>query len=117
MAQIILNLYLLSVICCLVIDISGAVTAFKSLIAAIIRLSGLYNIKASSLTLKPLDCSLCMSVWCGIIYLYASGNFTVPPIAACLFIACASRYTAGAIQTIYSIFDKLLYEINKFTNI
>lgn len=112
----ILKLYLLSVICCLIIDISGFLPSIKKFISKTGRfyhLPFLYNIDAHSIQLKPLDCSMCMSFWSGIAFLYIHNAVTIETTTACLFIACAARYTTGLIQTIYSLIDKVLYILNK----
>ncbi len=120
MSLIILKLYLLSVICCLVIDISGAINSLKRLLcvilAALFRFPSLYN-KGASVSVKPFDCSLCMSFWSGTVFLYINSALSIASVAACLFIACGARYTTGLIQWLYSLTDKMLYEANKFTEI
>lgn len=111
----ILKLYLLSVICCLIIDISGFLTSIKTFISKtgrIYHIPFLYNIDAHNIRLKPFDCSLCMSFWSGIVFLYAHNAITIDSTAACLFIACAARYTTGAINTFYGLIDRLLDVIN-----
>ena len=111
----ILKLYLLSVICCLIIDISGFIPSVKSFIVTIsrfYRLPFLYNIEAHNIRIKPLDCSLCMSFWTGIVFLYIQSALSIENIAACLFIACGARYTTGLIQTAYMLIDKGIFKIN-----
>ena len=111
----ILKLYLLSVICCLIIDISGFIPSVKSFIATIsrfYRLPFLYNIEAHNIRIKPFDCSLCMSFWTGIVFLYIQSALSIENTAACLFIACGSRYTTGLIQTVYALIDNGIFKIN-----
>lgn len=124
---IILQLYLLSVICCLIIDISGAVNSVKRFFTVLytsFHFPSLYNTGrvsprrlSTSFSLKPLDCSMCMSFWSGLAFLCAASSLNIPYLAACLFIACGARYTTGLIQWLYSLADKALYIANKFTAI
>lgn len=59
---ILLNITVITLICCYILDISGFVDEFKY------RLKRWLNIK-NDISLKPFDCSLCMSHWINVIYI------------------------------------------------
>lgn len=62
MITILLNIICITVIVCYILDISGFIDEMKFSIRKWL------NIK-SSISLKPFDCSLCMSHWLNLIYI------------------------------------------------
>ena len=71
--MVLINLLLISAIVVFIVDISGAVDSLKSGLKRILTKGVM---KDSDYSLKPIDCSLCMTFWSGIIYLLCTGNFT-----------------------------------------
>lgn len=68
-----LDLLLIAVVVCFVVDISGALRNFK----------------------KPFSCSLCMTWWTGLIYLLVTGNFNLLGIAWVAFLSMMSSVITG----------------------
>lgn len=64
---IIANLLFIALISTFIIDISGVVDSFKSGLSYIMTKG---KIKSSDYRLKPFDCSLCITFWTSILYLY-----------------------------------------------
>ena len=71
--MVLINLTLITAIVVFIVDISGAVDSLKSGLKWILTKGKMKN---SDYQLKPLDCSLCMTFWSGIIYLLITNNFT-----------------------------------------
>lgn len=60
--MILLNISIITIICCYILDISGFIDEIK------FRLRKWLNIK-NEIILKPFDCSLCMSHWINLLYI------------------------------------------------
>lgn len=86
-----LNLFLLSALVVFVVDISGVMISIKS------SVSRWLGVTISRL--KPIDCSLCMTWWSGLIYLFCIGEFSIPNI---VFVALLSLLSVpiGGIWTL-----------------
>lgn len=82
------DLFCITAIVCFIVDVSGIVDQVKH---GIFR--ALYGSKVEfrEFTLKPFDCSLCMTFWCGLVYLVVAGRFTLAGIAA----VCACSLLSG----------------------
>lgn len=79
----IINLLMITVIVVFIIDLSGIVDSIKHLIWRIIVGN---KREYRNFNLKPIDCSLCMTFWTGLIYLMTIGQFTLVNIMlVCLF--------------------------------
>lgn len=98
--MIIVNLLLIAVIVCFVIDCSGVVYEIKKLISRILSKKFKLLINSEDLKLKPFDCSLCMIWWSGLIYLIVIQQFTLPYIAFVAFLALISSNISGFLYTI-----------------
>lgn len=106
-----LNLLLLTVIVCFVIDISGIVNSIKRLYLK--KMFKLTNPDISVLTWKPFDCSLCMTWWTGIIYLLCVGEFTLVNFAFVAGLAALSSEISEFIRLIKDIISKIESLIQK----
>ena len=85
-----LDLLLLSVTICFVVDISGAMRKFR----------------------KPFSCSLCCSWWIGLIYLLVTKNFTIQGVAFVAFLSMMSPIITGFLLTLKELLNHVLYKIN-----
>lgn len=72
--MIYLNMFLIVVFTICVVDLSGFVDSFKSGIKYILTKGKFSN---SAYSLKPFDCSLCMSFWLQMAYLLYCGEFSI----------------------------------------
>lgn len=68
---------------------------------------------SSDYRLKPLDCSLCMTFWSGLIYLLVTGNFTLPFITVVCLLACFSGLIKSSILLIEDTVVKIIKVIYK----
>lgn len=95
-----MNLLLIAVCVVMIVDISGFIDSVK------IGLKRWLGIKGG-VTLKPFDCSLCMTHWTGLIYLLFTG-FTLQSYALLLFISVLTPTIASAILLIREILDFII---------
>lgn len=103
--MIILNLILLTIITVFIIDLSGIIDTIKKAIwKKYIKIGDWHNLR-----IKPLDCSLCMSFWSGLIYLALTGHLTIPLVALTCLLAYSTPLVGDILQTIK---DLLTYIIN-----
>lgn len=72
MLSLIGNLLLLTIVICFIIDLSGIIESIKKLITD--KILGFKNVE---LSIKPFDCSLCMTWWTGLLYIYIIGQFSL----------------------------------------
>ena len=68
-----LNLLIINLAVILIIDLSGFIPTLKRLISKILTKN---NFNTTDFTLKPLDCSYCMTFWSLLVYLITIGQFT-----------------------------------------
>ena len=100
----ILELLLLTVIVCFVVDISGFIDTIKSLIW-----KWVFNGKREyrEFRLKPLDCSLCMTFWIGIIWISIFEFTLFNLLFVCLF-AMMSEEITQILSTIKYLIHRLI---------
>lgn len=112
--NVICDLILMAVVVVFIVDISGAVDSLKSGLKWILTKG---KMSSSDYTLKPFDCSLCMTFWVGMFYLLVTANFTLPyVVCVCLLSAFAGLIKSSIllvediittiIQLIYKLIDK-----------
>lgn len=106
------DLLLLTIIICFIIDISGFINdGIKPLIAKIINRNSIIKINPESINIpKPFSCSLCMTFWCGLIYLLFTHNFTIPYIAFVAFLSLIS----SNISSILLLLKDILSTVENF---
>ena len=103
----ILKLFYITLIVVFVIDHSGMIDTIKGALAK--------WLKVREVRIKPFDCSLCMSWWCGLLALAIERQFTLGNIVAvALFALFADKIadtltllrdaTSKAINAIYKLF-------------
>lgn len=95
-----MNLLLIAICVVMIVDISGFIDSVK------IGLKRWLGIRGG-VTLKPFDCSLCMTHWTGLIYLLFTG-FTLQSYALLLFISVLTPTIASAILLIREILDFII---------
>ena len=102
------NLILITSIVVFIIDLSGIIDHIKKWIHhKYIKIGDYHN-----LSLKPLDCSLCLTFYSGLIYLLCSGAFTLPYIA----LTCLLAFLTGPIGDFIQLLrDMLITFINFLT--
>ena len=100
--MIYLDLLALAFIVVYIIDETGIVNSLKTFIKRWL------NVK-SDITLKPLDCSLCMTHWVCLVYAFILGHLSIFVYLYILFLSCNT-------DNIYAMIQKVNEAISKFTN-
>lgn len=95
-----LELLILQVIIVFVIDISGFINTIKRFISKL-----LINTELDNYSIKPFDCSLCMTFWCGLIYILCHQVFNIVFIGWICLLAFLTPITSNLL---FSIKDKLI---------
>ena len=101
-----IDLFEITVIVVIIVDISGFVDSVKTLIGKVL---GINNVK-----LKPFDCSFCANFWASLGYLVITNQLS---ITAVMFTLLLSTMTTIIKDAIYLIRDFLSKAINKIYNI
>lgn len=99
-----INIICLAFVVAYIVDISGIVDSIKW------ALGRWLNIKVGRL--KPIDCSLCMTWWVGLIYIIAIGEFS---IYTTLCVAMTSALSAQISDTINLLRGLITAGINAIT--
>lgn len=105
-----INILLIAVICVCIIDISGFIDTIKSALNKVITKGKLTN---SNYSLKPIDCSLCMTWWSGLIYLICYNSVSLLNIAILLLIAISTPIINDIIRLFQDLIIKVIQLINK----
>ena len=100
--MIYIELLALAFIVVYIVDETGIVNSLKTLIKRWL------NVK-SDITLKPLDCSLCMTHWVCLFYVLIFGNLDIFVYLYILFLSCNT-------DNIYAMIQKVNELISRFTN-
>ena len=100
--MIYIELLALAFIVVYIVDETGIVDSLKTLIKRWL------NVK-SDITLKPLDCSLCMTHWVCLVYVLIFGHLSIFVYLYILFLSCNT-------DNIYAMIQKVNEVISKFTN-
>jgi len=99
----IFKLLLIQVICVIVIDMTDFIDSIKSFLSWVFTLG---KSTRNNYRLKPIDCSLCSTLWTCIAYLWYTGNLSISTLALSLCIALFSDVTGYIIRLVkdYIIF-------------
>lgn len=84
------DLFLISLICVLIIDVSGFIEELELILAKWLKVS---KVRMP----KPFSCSFCMTWWVGLAYLICVGSVTLPYLAAVLLLAALTPVTGGIV--------------------
>ena len=98
------NLLLISALVIYIVDLSGFTDSWKNFLWR--------HFKTNTKSMKPFDCSQCMTWWVGLAYLALSGQFTLPMICLAAALAFLS-YPIG--QIFIFIKEGLNFIIDKLT--
>ena len=106
----IFDLFLIAVITVCIIDLSGFLGTLKSVLSKTLTRGKISN---SDYQLKPIDCSLCMTWWCGLIYLIINNQLTLLNVSILLLIAVSTPIINDIIRLIQDIITKIINIIYK----
>lgn len=77
-----INLLAIAILCCFVVN-SGAIDSLKCALWRWLRRDRPYK----EFSLKPLDCELCLTWWCGLSYIIFSGGFSLLSVLCVALVA------------------------------
>lgn len=100
-----LELFLIAVICVIIIDISGVIESIKS---GIKRLLTNGRMSDPNYSLKPLDCSFCITFWTGLVYLLCIHSVSLWMLTYLLLICVMTPVIREVIVLIRDLFIKIL---------
>jgi len=100
-----LELFLIAVICVIIIDISGVIESIKS---GIKRLLTNGRMSDPNYSLKPLDCSFCITFWTGLVYLLCIHSVSLWMLTYLLLICVMTPVIKEVIVLIRDLFIKIL---------
>ena len=103
--MIYLNILLIAVIVVIVIDNTDFVDNIKKLISSLLTKG---KIKSSNYSLKPFDCSLCMTFWISLIYLIIQNQVTLFTITYTLVIALLTPQINDLVKLLQDLITKLI---------
>lgn len=107
----IIDLILIQLIIVFLIDLSGAITSLKLFISKYLTRG---KIVSSDFSLKPFDCSLCMTHWCCLLYLIIFKELSLVTYSITCVLAFFSPITN---DILLSMKDLMYFIINKISNI
>lgn len=105
-----LNMFLIVIATICIVDLSGFIDTLKSGIKFVLTKGKFSN---PDYSLKPIDCSLCMSWWLQLLYLLIIGNCTIINIGIALLLSCSTQQIKGIIQLIQDLITTLINYIYK----
>ena len=103
--MVILNLFIISIIWVLILDLSGFALTIDKLFYKIFYPGRPFREDAH---FKPFDCSLCMSWWSSLIYLIVIHSLTLPNIAIALIFAWGTTIEKDIFIMVKDMVTKLI---------
>lgn len=101
-----IDLFEITVIVVIIVDISGFVDSIKVFIGKVL---GINNV-----SLKPFDCSFCLSFWVSMAYLLITNELTITAVMVALLLSTMTPIIKDSIYLIRDLIGKI---INKIYNI
>lgn len=108
-----INLFFIAVIIVFIVDVSGFIDNAKQNIFRWIHGN---KIGYREFTIKPFDCSLCLTWWAGLIYLFYTGNLEIFTIFILVIIVWATPIIKQLFIALRDIAGVLVNKLTDFTN-
>lgn len=106
-----INIFLITIIIVFIIDLSGIVNTIKEWLSLLLTK---FKIRKTNYSLKPIDCSLCMTFWVNLIYIIWVNQFDLKHL---LFICICAFITPIIKNILILLVDVINYVINKIENL
>lgn len=110
--MIYINILLIALIMVFALDISGFYQEITSIISGWMTNGAIKK----PIMIKPFCCSLCMTFWLSIIYVFCMGCFTIPMIAYCCLISYLTTVFNDLLRLLLDIMKTIIYKISKIIN-
>lgn len=98
--MIYLDLFKISIIVVIIIDISGFIDSIKTLIGKVLHIN--------NVNLKPLDCSLCMTFWVSMAYLLITNQLSITAVMVTLLLSTMTPIIKDAIYLVRDLIGKAI---------
>ena len=106
----VLDMLLITIIVVVVIDLTDFIDSLKSGLKWIITKG---KMSSSDYRIKPIDCSLCMTFWCNIIFLLVTSNFSLPFICIALLMSFFTGVIKDSLLLVKDLFSFLINKISE----
>ena len=103
-----INLILINLAVVFLIDQSGFINEFKSWLKKLLTKG---KMKDSNYSLKPFDCSLCITFWTSLIYLLITNGLTIESFALVCLSAWLTTFTNDIYIVVKEMWTKLINKI------
>lgn len=103
-----LDLFLIAVIVVIIIDLSGITLSIKS---GIKRLLTRGRMSDPNYSLKPIDCSFCMTFWTGLVWLLVTHSFSLWMLTYLLLLCVMTPVIRDVIILIRELFIKIIKKL------
>lgn len=100
--MIILNLFIISIICVFIFDYSGFVPEIEGYVTKML------NSRIPLRIPKPFSCGLCMTFWTSIIYLIIVNSLTFNNLLFVVLFCALTRVTLHGLYTLGDVVDRVL---------
>lgn len=100
-----LDLFLIAVICVIIIDLSGVTLSIKSGIKRILTKGMMSD---PNYSLKPIDCSFCITFWSGLVYMLVGHSFSLWMLTYLLLLCVMTPVIRDVIILIRDLMIKLI---------
>ena len=100
-----LDLFLISIIVVIIIDLSGAADSFKSFLKRKLTKG---RMSSPDYSLKPFDCSFCMTWWTGLAYLCITHTLSLWMVTWLLLLCCFTPVIGSFIVLVRDSLLKIL---------
>lgn len=98
-----INVLAIAILCCFVVN-SGAIDNLKRALWRWLRRDRPYK----EFSLKPLDCELCLTWWCGLSYIIFSGDFSLLSVLCVALVAWCTPVIVEILNLLVDIPRRLL---------
>ena len=109
------NLFLIAAFWVFVLDYAGFVTSIEEVLSKMITRVRQRNIQIH--IPRPFSCSLCMSVWSGLIYIIETNNFSIINLLLVCAAAASTPILAELMSFIRDISIQVIYWLRKLFRI
>lgn len=109
-----LNLFLITIIVCFIVDVSGFINdGVKPFVAWMINRKSKVKVQAENIVIgKPLSCSLCCVWWSGLAYIIITNQFTLVNLVYICILALLSSNISEAMMQIKDFMAWIQMKIN-----
>lgn len=108
--MMILYFLYIAVIWVIILDLTDFMDNFKGFITALLTKGASRN---SDYSLKPFDCSLCMTFWTCVFFMLITRTFTIPNIMIVLIFAWCTPVIKDMMTIVQDLLTRAIMKINE----